>query len=159
MQQLVDLFGFLSVVLRAATLVFQSLLLGGVVFLLWVARDTPGTAQQIAKLRSSAWRLFRASVIGLAIAQVLYLYVNSAVLMATAEIPFREVIGANFFISGSIVLAATAIIGVLAREGSRVSRWLLPVGVAIVLASLGDDQPCRVAHGRPPLADRALAGA
>ena len=39
--KLVDLFAFLSVVLRAGTLVFQSLLLGGVLFVLWVARTSP----------------------------------------------------------------------------------------------------------------------
>ena len=39
--KLVDLFAFLSVVLRAGTLVFQSLLLGGVLFVLWVARSSP----------------------------------------------------------------------------------------------------------------------
>jgi len=42
--QLVDLFSFLSVVLRAGTLAFQSLLLGGVLFVLWVARSSPEAA-------------------------------------------------------------------------------------------------------------------
>src|ERR1035438_8661863 len=106
MQQLVDLFGFLSVVLRAGTLVFQSLLLGGIVFVLWIARGAPGNPASIEKMQSGSWTLLRFSTIGLVVMQVLYLYVNSAVLMTTAEIGFRAVLGANFFLSGSIVLAA-----------------------------------------------------
>src|ERR1019366_8174172 len=76
MQQLVDLFGFLSVVLRAGTLVFQSLLLGGIVFVLWIARGAPGNPESIEKMQSGSWTLLRFSTIGLIVMQVLYLYVE-----------------------------------------------------------------------------------
>ncbi len=45
--KLVDLFSFLSVVLRAGTLVFQSVLLGGVLFVLWMARRSPEASDEI----------------------------------------------------------------------------------------------------------------
>ena len=106
MQQLVDLFGFLSVVLRAGTLVFQSLLLGGVVFVLWTSREAPGDPAQRTRMESGCWTLLRLSIVGLIVIQSLYLYVNSAVLMVTADIGFSGVVGANFFISGAIVLCA-----------------------------------------------------
>ena len=48
--QLADLFGYFSVLLRAATLVLQSLLLGGVLFLLWVARQSPDARYDGLKL-------------------------------------------------------------------------------------------------------------
>ena len=99
--KLVDLFAFLSVILRAGTLVFQSVLLGGVLFVLWVARTSPEIpSDSIARIQASSWRLLRISAIGLAVVQMLYLYVNSAALIVTAEIGFGGVIGANFFISG-----------------------------------------------------------
>ena len=44
--KLVDLFSFLSVVLRAGTLVFQSVLLGGVLFVLWIARRSPDASDE-----------------------------------------------------------------------------------------------------------------
>ena len=84
--RLVDLFSFLSVVLRAGTLVFQSVLLGGVLFVLWTARSSPAASEEsIARVRASSWKLLRLSAVGLAIMQLLYLYLDSAVLMASAE--------------------------------------------------------------------------
>ena len=152
MQQLVDLFGFFSVVLRAGTLVFQSLMLGGVVFLMWVARDVPGDAEQTRKLKSSLWVLLRASILGLVIVQLMYLYVNSAVLMTTAEIGFSEVVGANFFISGSIVLAAASVALVVAWTRWRFATWLLPVLALVVLgASLMTNHAASRMEGRPLL--------
>ena len=100
--KLVDLFSFLSVGLRAGTLVFQSVLLGGVMFVLWTARYSPAASpESIEKVQASSWRLLRWSAMGLAIVQLLYLYVDSAVLMASSDIPFSWVVGANFFISGA----------------------------------------------------------
>ena len=84
--KLVDLFGFFSVVLRAGTLVFQSVLLGGVVFVLWTARSSADASEaSIQRVQATSWTLLRISAVGLAIVQLAYLYVNSAVLMVTAE--------------------------------------------------------------------------
>jgi putative copper resistance protein D len=152
MQQLVDLFGFLSVILRAGTLVFQSLLLGGIVFVLWIARGVPGDPESIEKMQSGSWTLLRFSTIGLIVMQVLYLYVNSAVLMTTAEIGFRAVIGANFFLSGSIVLAAAVAAYLVARQHWEVAHWLLPVLAMTVLgASVMTNHAASRLDGRPLL--------
>ncbi len=102
MLKLVDIFAYLSVLLRAGTLVSQSFLLGGLLFIFWVARpsaDVPGPA--LDRVRASAMRMFRISAIVLVVVQALYLYVNAAVLMATAEMGFDGVVGASFFIAGS----------------------------------------------------------
>src|SRR5664280_2889088 len=104
MLQLVDIFAYLSVILRAGTLVGQSFLLGGVLFLLWISRPSPELPNAaIEQTRSSARRMLRIAAIGLAVVQVFYLYVNSAVLMVTAEIGLSDVAGASFFIAGSII--------------------------------------------------------
>jgi putative copper resistance protein D len=152
MQQLVDLFGFLSVVLRAGTLVFQSLLLGGILFVLWIARGVPGSPESIQKMQSGSWTLLRFSTIGLIVMQVLYLYVNSAVLMTTAEIGFRAVIGANFFLSGSIALVAAVATYLVARQQWKFARWLVPVLAMTVLgASVMTNHAASRLDGRPLL--------
>ena len=152
MQQLVDLFGFLSVVLRAGTLIFQSLLLGGIVFILWTARGVPGNPESIQKIQSGSWTLLRLSTIGLIVFQVLYLYVNSAVLMTTAEIGFREVIGANFFLSGSIVLLAAVATYLVARQPWKFARWLiLLLAMAVLSASVMTNHAASRLDGRPLL--------
>src|SRR5882672_11998394 len=112
---LVNLLSYFSVVLRAGTLVFQSLLLGGVLFVLWIARVSPEVSlESIGRIHAVTWRMLRISAMGLAVVQLLYLYVNSAVLMATVEIGFDGVIGANFFVSGCIVLTAALVTSIIA---------------------------------------------
>ena len=136
MQQLVDLFGFFSVVLRAGTLVFQSVLLGGIFFVLWTARSRPGLPQEsMERVRAVSWTLLRISAIGLAVVQVLYLFVDSSVLMTTAEIPFSGVVGANFFVAGSIILGAAALTAIVAGKDTRFARYALPVLAAVILAA------------------------
>ena len=151
--KLVDLFAFLSVILRAGTLVFQSVLLGGVLFVVWVARTSPGVpTDSIARIQASSWRLLRISAIGLAISQLLYLYVNSAVLMVTAEIGFDGGVGANFFISGCIVLTAALMTAVVASGSKNVAKYALPVLALVVMgASVMTNHAASRIEGRPAL--------
>jgi copper resistance protein D len=136
MQQLVDLFGFFSVVLRAGTLVFQSLVLGGVFFVLWTSRSNPELPREsMERVRSTAWTLLRASAIGLAVMQVLYLFVDSSVLMTTAEIPFRGVLGASFFVAGSVIFGGAMLTAIIANRGNRFARYALPVLAALILGA------------------------
>jgi copper resistance protein D len=135
MLKLVDIFGYLSVVLRAGTLVCQSFLLGGVLFLYWIARHNPEIPiDPIRRVRAASERMFRIAAIALVMVQIGYLYVNSAVLMATAEIGIGGVVGANFFIAGSVILVAGLAIAIIA--GMRLKNaiyWLAP----LVLVELG----------------------
>jgi putative copper resistance protein D len=151
--KLVDLFAFLSVILRAGTLVFQSVLLGGVLFVLWVARSSADVpTDSIARIQASSWRLLRISAVGLAVVQMLYLYVNSAALMVTAEIGFDGVVGANFFISGCIVLTAALMTAVVASGNKNVAKYALPVLAVIVMsASVMTNHAASRIDGRPAL--------
>jgi copper resistance protein D len=151
--KLVDLFSFLSVVLRAGTLIFQSVLLGGVLFVLWVARRSPDASDEsIDRVQASSWKLLRLSAVGLAIVQLLYLYVDSAVLMASADIGFGAVVGANFFISGSIVLVAALLTAIVAAGNRSIARWALPVlTVVIMAASVMTNHAASRLTGRPLL--------
>src|SRR5271165_3907025 len=120
--KLVDLFAFFSVILRAGTLVFQSVLLGGVLFVLWTARTSPDASDEsLARIQTSSWKLLRLSAVGLAVVQLLYLYVDSAVLMVSADIGFQAVVGANFFISGSIVLVAALLTATVAGGSKNIA--------------------------------------
>jgi putative copper resistance protein D len=136
MQQLVDLFGFFSVVLRAGTLVFQSLIAGGIFFVLWTARSSPELLHEsMERVHSIAWRLLRISAIGLAVVQLLYLFVDSSVLMTTAEIPFSGVLGASFFVAGGVILGAATLTAVVASRKNKLARYALPVLAVIILGA------------------------
>ena len=153
MVKLVDIFGYLAVLLSAGTLIGQSLLLGGLFFLFWVARPGPEIpADGLTRIRASALKFFRFSAIGLAIVQVLYLYVNASVLMASAEIDFREAAGANFFIAGAIMLFAAILVAIISRNQETYTLWFLSVLVLIVLgASVMTDHAASRIDGRVPL--------
>jgi putative copper resistance protein D len=63
MARLLQIFGFLSVLLRGATLTSQSLTIGGIVFLVFVARPTGMPADQ---LQQAALRWIRRAAAALA---------------------------------------------------------------------------------------------
>ncbi len=151
--KLVNIFGYLSVLLRAGTLVFQSLLLGGALFLLWIARGKDGSdAGALTRVRASGSRLLQFSAIALAVVQALYLYVNSGALVATAEIGWRDVIGANFFIAGCIIFAASLAIAIVARRSGLASQMLVGVLTLLVLASsIATNHAASRLEGRLPL--------
>ena len=152
MRQLVDLFEFLSVILRAGTLVFQSLLLGGVLFILWVSRNVPGDPAQRQRMETGSWTLLRISILGLIVIQGLYLFVDSSVLMASAEIGFGDVVGANFFISGSVVLGAALVALIISVSRSKLSSWaLIAPAIVVMAASLMTNHAASRLEGRPLL--------
>ena len=153
MLKLVDIFGYLAVLLSAATLIGQSLLLGGLLFLFWIARPSQEIpAMGLDRVRAIGLRAFRIAAFGLALVQLLYLYVNSSVLMASAEIGFREAVGANFFLSGSVMLVAALLITILARDHKTSTLCVLSLLVLIVLAaSVMTDHAASRVDGRIPL--------
>ncbi len=138
--KLVDLLAFFSVVLRAGTLVFQSVLLGGVMFLLAVARPSPEIAEDtLTEVRRGGWRLLRLSSLALAAVQFAYLWINSAVLMTTAEIGF----------SGVIILTASLLIASAATERIGVGRWVVPLlSTAVASASVMTNHAASRMEGR-----------
>ena len=101
MVRLLGTFGFLVVILRAAILCFQSLGVGGVLFLLVVARKPE---QRREELLRPAWKLIRASALAVAVAQLFFIVTNSLVLSYSADIPMREVLGANFVSAGAMAI-------------------------------------------------------
>ena len=96
---LLGVFGFLTVILRAIILGAQTFAVGGVIFLLLIARK--------AAWRSDDWvrpasRLIRWSALTLALAQVFFVIVNTMVLTSSVDLTVRDVMGANFVIAGAL---------------------------------------------------------
>jgi copper resistance protein D len=103
MTQLISIFGFLVVLLRAAIMCLQTVAIGGIVFLILVARRSE---QRTAELLSASWKLIRRSAMGLALAQLFFVVANSLVLTYSTDIPIREVLDANFLWAGVLAIAA-----------------------------------------------------
>src|SRR5580704_15013001 len=91
--QLLDLFGFLSVLLRGATLAFEALTLGGIVFVLVIARGIPITGAIPSVLR---W--LRLASILLVISSLSVVALNSAILLSTTGLSVADLFRAEFWI-------------------------------------------------------------
>lgn len=134
MIQLLDVFGFLSVLLRGLTLALQSMVIGGLVFDLFIARGDAGAAAVRA-----CRRLLIAGALALALAQAGYLAADTAILMGTADLSLAAVAGANFFVAGAIATALALAVAALASWAARPDRGAggRPALAAALLLSLG----------------------
>jgi copper resistance protein D len=136
-----DIFGFLSVVLRGLNLALQSLVVGGAVFAALVG----GREGQESALPRR--RLLRWAAGGLALVQAGYLASDSGVLVGTTGLPLSQVIGANFFLAGAAtVLLSLLVAGLAGRRKTEALTLLSSLG--IVAASVA------TSHATARLGDR-----
>jgi len=133
-----DVFGFLSVILRGLALAFEALVVGGAVFLVWIARPddlAQDTGLVFVRRRCSA--LLRGSAIGLLATQICYVTINSILLMGTSDLRWRDLIGANYFLAGVVVILVSAMFIALTR---RAGRWFtaaaIPLSLVLISASV-----------------------
>src|SRR5215831_15984998 len=134
MARLLQIFGFFSVLFRGATLTFQSLTAGGILFLILVFR-LPSSEEQ--EIRSVCLCWIRRFALALAAMQVSYVLANTLILMQSAGLTFSEVSGANFVLAGAVGLASSLTIAALSSEARPGSRLALPIPAgAIILSSV-----------------------
>jgi putative copper resistance protein D len=127
---LVEDFGLLSVILRAIILTLQTLVVGGIFFALLVLTRDGETASSITA-RTGRW-IGRFSL-SLAVAGALYIATDSAILSTTTGIAVQGLIGADYFLSGLIVIGLSlAIFSVTLRARLRPS----PVALAALASAL-----------------------
>lgn len=148
MARLLQVFGFLSVLLRGASLTFQSLTAGGVIFLFLVLRNFGDDSE---KIKASCLSWLRRFALVLVAVQVSYLAANSLILMESAQISLAEVSGANFVFAGALGIAASLAILVLAsrtRAGSA-PELLLPAAAVIASSVLTSHAMARLEYRLP----------
>ena len=104
---LLSLFDLVVVLLRAAILCFQTIAVGGITFLLVVAR-VPQLGQE-SWLRP-AMRLVRWSALALALAQVSFVISNTLTLTTSAGLSIGEALGANYVLAGVLAIAAGLVV-------------------------------------------------
>lgn len=150
MARLLQVFGFLSVLFRGATLTFQSLAIGGIIFLilvLWPAKEDSTGLQQVCLL----W--IRRSAIALAAMEVSYVVANSFILMQSADMSLHQAAGANFVLAGALgIVAALSIVVLTAVKRSTGYSDLLAPALAILASSVMTSHSMARLEYRLPLA-------
>jgi putative copper resistance protein D len=132
MNWIVTLYGLLSVLVHGLVLSAQSLTLGGVVFLLVVVSPISDISDSI---RTSILRWIRFWALLLAVAEILYVALDSTVLMQSEGFAFNELISANFVLAGLLAFTSALAIAILASVKSLRSRLDLLVPSALILTS------------------------
>lgn len=132
MSQFISTFGFVVVLLRAIIMCFQSVAVGGVLFLCLVVRRKESTDE--ASLRS-LWKLIRWSALGLAFAQLFFVIANSLVLTYSTGISFTDVLNANFVLAGILAIAAGVVLALWPAAWRTAPPLAALVPAAIMLSA------------------------
>jgi copper resistance protein D len=134
MADLLGIFGFLVVLLRAAILCFQTILVGGLIFLSFVASNNGLRPEELTR---PAWKFIRWSGVGLALSQLAFLMANSLVLGSSADISIRGMMGANFAIAGIVAIVASLAVALWpARLQKGLNRAVLVPAILILASSV-----------------------
>jgi putative copper resistance protein D len=135
MARLLQIFGFLSVLFRGATLSFESLTIGGIVFLNFVARSSSTQSEAIDQA-CLPW--IRRAAVALAVMQLAYILASTLILMQSADMTLSDVSGANFVLAGILAIASALTIAALAGSArpSKSYAVLLVPAVLILVSSV-----------------------
>jgi copper resistance protein D len=129
-----DIFGFLSVVLRGLILTSQTFTLGTLAFLLVLLRPLePWLSAESARIDSRSRTFLLVSSVLLGIFTLCSLVLNAAALVGTLELSWTEAAGASFVRADLVIAACAFLIGLLARASWNTSRVLSLVGLAAVI--------------------------
>ena len=154
MALLLDIFGFLSVVLRGLVLTAQSLTIGGIVFLALLAyplRRALGSSGEAVFRRCCRLLLWSASAF--AVVELASVLLECVVLAGTVSLSLAEAFGAAFACFGLIAAAAAALTAALVRRppgGPRVAALPVPA-VVMLLAQAATSHAAAQLTARAPL--------
>jgi putative copper resistance protein D len=132
--QLVSIFAYLSVLARGATLALQTILVGGVSYELFVLRPAlRALPEEHAFLKNKIQHCLFWAAVALIVVQILWIASNSAILMDTADLPFRNVVGAQFFLAALAMVCASTLLVCLIRFRHKI--WAAVLCVCLIVAA------------------------
>lgn len=155
MNLLLDVFGFLDVLLRGASNVLQAITVGGVIYMAAVLAPTEKCAPDVLRAvrHGIAWSASLMAVVELTI-----LTLKTLVLMGTLDISLGEAIGAGFAVAGGLRAAAAVAVAVLAGAAAprRVPMLLASALMIATVVILNNHAAGRLDHRAPLMAAAAL---
>ncbi len=126
----IDLLGTL---LRAANLSFEALLLGGIAYLLAVARPAGASAA----VESFCRRAIRWAALALALSEVVTVTLSSASLLGGSDLPFTDLFSTRFFQAGlGAALLAMLLWGCGRVKGRKAGAAMIPLSLLLLVATV-----------------------
>src|ERR1700761_8152309 len=138
MELLVDLFGYLSIIVHGLTILSQSMALGGALFLVFLARPLAPRLRQSAIAAGTA-RIAGYAAIALLLSEAATVALQAAVLMDTVDLSLGQVLTAGFAVAGLVKTAAAACLALVLlslRERAPLAPLLALVAIELAAATL-----------------------
>jgi len=153
---LIDLFGYLTIIIHGLTIVAQSMALGGVLFLIFLALPLahsigPRVAADTARI--AAW-----SALALIVCEASTVAMQAAVLTSTVDLSLPEALGASSAMAGLVKMASGALLAtMLFTLGTTAPRpLLLLLGIVELMAATLTTHAAARLEDRPILLVAAL---
>ena len=154
MQQLIDVFGFLSVLLRGAEITAQSIVAGGVIYLLALVRPLVSEiGDQAPKLLWKSRHWVGGAALALAMVVAVAMAVDGSILVATVDLSLSDLAGADFFIADSVTVVSALIAAICIRKAGRSSATIW-AGLALSAVTIG--AAAMTSHGAARISDRTF---
>ncbi len=153
MELLLDLFGYLSIILHGATILAQSVTMGAIVFLVFLVRPLSPRLQQAGPtIAAGTVRLATWGAAALLLTEITTVALQVVVLIDTVGLGFVNAATAHFAIAGLIkIIVAAILLAVLLTRGTQ-----SPTGVLLPIAILGFAAATLTTHAVARLDDRGL---
>ena len=153
MATLLDIFGFLSVVIRGVVLVTQSFMVGGIAFLLLTRGPTGELGSEAELVEIRVRRFLLGSALAFTTGELAFVAVQCAVLMGTVDIGLADVLSADFSLAGLALAGAGLVCAWVVRAPLRGAAGysLGALAVAVLLAQVATSHAMARLDGRAPL--------
>jgi putative copper resistance protein D len=155
---LVDLFGYLEIILHGLVILSQSMALGGTLFLLLLARPLAAELPFGFSIARRTAVIAGWAALALVVCEGLTLALQASVLMDTVDLSLFEVLGASFAIAGLVKCTAALLLGgCLLSQRKTSAALLLALGaVELAAATLSTHAAARMEYSLPLLGVEAL---
>ena len=147
MNRLVDLIGYVGILLHGLAIVSQSMALGGTLFLVCLARPFAGAVGPVITRRTAqiaAW-----SALALVAVEFISTGLQTAVLSSTVDLPVTNILQAHFAVASMCKTLAAGAVAILLWR--RAGTWPLLAACAVELAAA-----TLTTHAAARLSDNAL---
>ena len=154
MELLIDLFGYLSIVVHGLTIFAQSLSLGGVFFLVFLCRPLAARIPDGIEISRRCAAIAGWAAIALIVAEILTIGLEAAALSSAVGIGIADTLGAQFAVAGGFKIAVSALLAFLLlirRDKAPAAPLLLGAVMALIAATLTTHAAARLEDREPLL--------
>lgn len=148
MTLLVDLFGYLTIIIHGLAIIAQSMAIGGSLFLVALARPlAPALGEAGPGIAARTARIAAYAAIGMILAEAATLALQASVLTSTVDLTLAEALGASSALAGLVKVAAALVLAaVLLGQGAAArTEWLAAASlVALAAATLSTHAAARL---------------